>query len=781
MTGLLSINYKKIKNISRNMFVKIFLVCTSISFFIVTILGFYTHYYILKNFNDEIERFEQLKISETLSNIKIIFSEMEKIVLDYAMNKKFMQFALLPREYVSLKQDEIRNIQDMMASSINSSNYIKNIFVYFEDNGYILDYSAPMDIDQYYDLGWLNAYNSFDELSAILDTRQVKIRTADASVNYENIITIIASIPYTKGEEKKGAIVLNVDANILSDQLRNITLGNNDSLAFMINHEGKIVASSENRYILSDISKIINVPDSIYSMDIGSFKLKFGDSEMISYFENTGINDWKILYLVSENKVYQKSIHLRNITLFIFSLLFILVSGISLLLSIKLYKPIRKIINNLRKISNLNNEDRTDISMIQDSIDMLLSNNTYLEQQLSQNNLLMREMFLSNLITGKLFNRIEIMKKASFFNIDFEYDFFKVAIIQYSLNGAAYDLRENQLKNLSIINIIKKVFDTLKIDTECTQDNDDNILILFKFYTNNNTNETQGIIDQSLEEIQDILVKRLNMKVNIGIGQVCDDLSGIGVSYHEALKALQYKFIKDEHSIINYSDIGIDEKEELYYPVEYEQKIITLVKLCEYNETITIINAMISDIMQHNKNFEHIEVCLNNMAGLIQRCVYELNLSIKEVFKDCNDLNIPIESFGSITRFTDWLADKIRIIIDYLTEQQKDSAKSFTAEIKEYIDKKYTEEISLISVAEDFNYNASYFCKIFKEKIGVSFWEYVSKVRIEKSKQLLLETNESIEKVAQMVGYNNRFSYIRTFKKYVSVTPSEYRLKNYST
>ena len=53
----------------------------------------------------------------------------------------------------------------------------------------------------------------------------------------------------------------------------------------------------------------------------------------------------------------------------------------------------------------------------------------------------------------------------------------------------------------------------------------------------------------------------------------------------------------------------------------------------------------------------------------------------------------------------------------------------------------------------------------------------LQKIRIEKSKALLSETNKSIEQIAGLVGYNNRFSYIRTVKKYVAITPGEYRAK----
>jgi two-component system, response regulator YesN len=62
--------------------------------------------------------------------------------------------------------------------------------------------------------------------------------------------------------------------------------------------------------------------------------------------------------------------------------------------------------------------------------------------------------------------------------------------------------------------------------------------------------------------------------------------------------------------------------------------------------------------------------------------------------------------------------------------------------------------------------------------MGTSFWEYLAHIRIEKSKSLLVETDLGIERIAESVGYNNRFSYIRTFKKLAGVTPSEFRTRS---
>lgn len=766
------------RSVSKSLFAKFFLACALISLFMVVIIGSYTRFYILKNLDSEIEKFERKKINETINTMNVLFGEMQKLSINHAMNTKFLQIAYMPRAVIPEKQMEIKNIQELLSSSINSSNYIKSIAIYYEKNDYILDYSGPMDLSSYYDKGWLDEYANMDSSSLILDTRKTNDRGSPLSDSHNNIITFITRIPYDN-VAKEGAIILNVDEKIVSDLLKNITHGDDNTLAFLVNKNGEILSSNKDNYIYSNISEIVDITAGYMDMSHGSFGLTLQGTKMISYFETSKINNWKLFYIVSENKIFEKSSYIKHITIITLTALLFLMTAVSFAFSLKLYNPIKKITSNIRKMMTVNDENTSDVSMIHDSIEMLLENNQILEKQLNENNILVRELFVTQLTTGRLFNRNEIRSKAEYFMINLNYDYFKVAVIQYGLaNLDNWGIQELELKKISIINIIEKIFDTLNIGVLCSQDSDDNILILLKLYSSREMNEVEAIIEQALEDIKDSIDKFLETPVNIGVGRIYNDISNIGTSYKEAIEALNYKFLKGDDSIISYIDISGNEEDKLYYPIEMEQKIISLIKLCNYDETIFVLNDMLNDIMEHNKSFQHIEICLSNISNIIERCAFELNLNIYEIYGKNAIPIFSIDKFKSIQQFMEWISSQFRKIIEYQIEQEKGSEKSLAFEVKEYIEENYMEEISLATIADYFNYNSSYFCKIFKEKIGISFWDYVSKVRIEKSKLLLSETDNSIEQIAEMVGYNNRFSYIRTFKKYVSVTPGDYRIKH---
>lgn len=105
-----------------------------------------------------------------------------------------------------------------------------------------------------------------------------------------------------------------------------------------------------------------------------------------------------------------------------------------------------------------------------------------------------------------------------------------------------------------------------------------------------------------------------------------------------------------------------------------------------------------------------------------------------------------------------------------------DSHNELIRRVMEYIKKNYLNPaISLEYVAEYINLNPSYLGKIFKESTGIYFTEYVNKLRLDAAKELLANTNESINHISTLVGFNSTTYFVTCFKKYTGLTPAKFR------
>jgi two-component system response regulator YesN len=106
---------------------------------------------------------------------------------------------------------------------------------------------------------------------------------------------------------------------------------------------------------------------------------------------------------------------------------------------------------------------------------------------------------------------------------------------------------------------------------------------------------------------------------------------------------------------------------------------------------------------------------------------------------------------------------------------QNQESEGIITEAQEYIRHNFQRDFSLEEAAQAVGISPYYFSKLFKEKTGMNFTEYVTGLRIETAKQLLLNPKLSIKQVCIDSGYSNPNYFSRIFKKWTGITPTEFR------
>lgn len=124
-----------------------------------------------------------------------------------------------------------------------------------------------------------------------------------------------------------------------------------------------------------------------------------------------------------------------------------------------------------------------------------------------------------------------------------------------------------------------------------------------------------------------------------------------------------------------------------------------------------------------------------------------------------------------------YLSGQFEAVMSSLGSSAKDT---ILYDVLFYIDHHYKENIKLESIAPLFGYNSAYLGKIFTKSVGESFNAYVDHKRIDRSKELLLENRLKVYEIAEQVGYKNVDYFHKKFRKYVGMSPAEYRRNNES-
>ena len=95
--------------------------------------------------------------------------------------------------------------------------------------------------------------------------------------------------------------------------------------------------------------------------------------------------------------------------------------------------------------------------------------------------------------------------------------------------------------------------------------------------------------------------------------------------------------------------------------------------------------------------------------------------------------------------------------------------------ITKYMQEHLSEDVSLHILSEEFHLNSQYISQLFKNEIGVNFLTYLTNIRMEHAKKLLLSTSLSIAEVSEQSGYGDYRVFTKVFKKSEGITQSQYR------
>ena len=133
------------------------------------------------------------------------------------------------------------------------------------------------------------------------------------------------------------------------------------------------------------------------------------------------------------------------------------------------------------------------------------------------------------------------------------------------------------------------------------------------------------------------------------------------------------------------------------------------------------------------------------------------------------------KKYESTVRLLGIFAQHLSLVANQLLIQQGASEPPAITRARQFIAEHQTEELPLGRVAQAANMSSYYFCKMFKKSTGLNFTDYLSRVRVEKAKRLLLNPNARVSEVAFDIGFTSITNFNRTFKQLVGQSPSDYR------
>jgi len=231
--------------------------------------------------------------------------------------------------------------------------------------------------------------------------------------------------------------------------------------------------------------------------------------------------------------------------------------------------------------------------------------------------------------------------------------------------------------------------------------------------------------------------------------------------------------------------------EYVVFAAEMEVKSVSHYEYPEQKEKQLLENLMSGKAAEAKKNYEEIitetyqyPIIIYNMV--ISRLVFAIDKVISTLKKNGNAssfsgyfvLSNLIQETDNITVRNNKFYDLFQHIQSELEKRKSDKQELLVVKINDMIEKEYTEaSFSLDYLADSIGISTAYMCRLYKLYTGTTITDRLSFLRMKKARELLLETQLSVNEVAERVGYSNATYFYRVFKKENGVTPKEFRRK----
>lgn len=283
----------------------------------------------------------------------------------------------------------------------------------------------------------------------------------------------------------------------------------------------------------------------------------------------------------------------------------------------------------------------------------------------------------------------------------------------------------------------------------------------------------------ALEDVQDICAGEPGLVIKFAVDKEPVSFEQLSEKYYKLKKGIASMLSEEGSGIMEIRESAEEAKKEAY---QFDAKLSRLPLLTEYlekgsrEEGLKVLSELTAPLLQGASRHDIKALELYYNISMIYLKVISLNgLEEKIPFRIGLYKLTNAESFNSWEEAVDYLKETYYAISVSLEESRGDRQDQTLNKVEKYIHEHLGEDLTLTVLADVGGFNAAYLSRIFKQKYQCNLSVYIMNERVKQAKNLLVETDEKINRIGEMVGYLTPHSFTRVFKAAEGITPAEYR------
>ncbi|RED85516.1 MULTISPECIES: helix-turn-helix domain-containing protein [Cohnella] len=325
-----------------------------------------------------------------------------------------------------------------------------------------------------------------------------------------------------------------------------------------------------------------------------------------------------------------------------------------------------------------------------------------------------------------------------------------------------------QLIRLSLMNVLNEVIHIYG-RCEAFHDLENRYAILYSHPEATGEKEAEETLFRMTAHLRRVMNTYFNVPVTFGISGKQNAFQGLKRQYYESLEALERSFAEGVGRDYAWGRGGVS-----VLPAGTRDRLHRLADAwATANEKYSADFAgNIADFVNRGQYRSRPEA-LKAFMQWLHAPVLALRLAGEEMTALCSAYAQRLSGAGTLEEMVSLLEDYAADTLDLLAARQRKSG-PITRALR-YIESRYTEDLSLQQVADSVSMNANYFSTLFKKEMKQNFVDYLLQYRVERARELFLNTSLKAYEIGERVGFVNTSHFSRAFKKVCGMSPREYR------
>lgn len=282
----------------------------------------------------------------------------------------------------------------------------------------------------------------------------------------------------------------------------------------------------------------------------------------------------------------------------------------------------------------------------------------------------------------------------------------------------------------------------------------------------------------SMFEMVDELMLHIKQTLHISVSfVVCEDivdLQGIHAAYQKCKDMLSYKVIYRRNSVIACKlSMEIGEKAFFSYPQELEDRLIANIRDGDINEAVTNLDELMG-VITNTKSLLFLQNLTINVTKRLLSILTEVNKDPNQILSP-QDISSLLMQRRSIDEIKQSLLDMIEAVILALADSKDEKLQNQYRMLISYMQDNYMRDILFDSMCQELGLSRKRASYILRNCGDDLFVPLLTRIRIDKARELLMNSQHTVNEISEMVGFSSTRYFIQVFKRIVGQTPGKYR------